>query len=106
MIKKIDRHIVLIGMMASGKSTIGKNMSVERIKLCTKLRRLGIYVEMSSKNKPKMGTQFNYVFENEIPYMIIIGEEEIKTKTFKFKNIIENKESVVTYNEIVTLLST
>ena len=27
MIQKIDRHIVLIGMMASGKSTIGKNLS-------------------------------------------------------------------------------
>ena len=85
-------------------ATIGKNMSIERIKLCTKLRRLGIYVEMSSKNKPKMGTQFNYVFDNEIKYMIIIGEEEIKTKTFKFKNIIDNKENVATYDEIVTVL--
>ena len=27
MIKKLDKHLVLVGMMASGKSTIGKNMS-------------------------------------------------------------------------------
>jgi histidyl-tRNA synthetase len=34
-----------------------------------------------------MGKQLEYVFEHSIPFMIVIGENEMKNKTMQFKNI-------------------
>jgi histidyl-tRNA synthetase len=74
-------------------ATIGNNMIEERLKLCIELRRLDIICEMSPKNNPKMRQQFDYVFDNQIPYMIIIGNTEIQNNTIKLKDIDKNEEN-------------
>lgn len=67
-------------------ATIGANMIIPRVKLCSELRRFGLQVQISHLANPKMRSQFDEVFSQNIPLMIIIGENELKTnlksKTF------------------------
>ncbi len=72
-------------------ASVGKNMTGERLKLVCQLRKNGIYAEMSYSNNPKMKGQLDRVFENGIPYMIVIGENEIEKNTVMLKDI-EKKE--------------
>ena len=68
-------------------ATIGKNMVRERLKLCLELRKMGLFCDMSYSTNPKMRPQFKLVFEQQIPFMIIIGENEIKKNTVTLKDI-------------------
>jgi len=45
--------------------------------------------------KPKMMQQMQIVFNNNIKYMIIIGENELITKTIKLKYMDKNQEVVI-----------
>lgn len=68
-------------------ATIGKNMADERFKLVSKLRRMGYKVTMSHLANPKMRPQFDTVFELKIPIMLIMGDQELLTKTIKIKDV-------------------
>jgi len=76
--------------------SIGDNMILERIKLCSIFRQNNIIAQMSHQSNPKMRKQFDYVFQNNIPYMIVIGNEEIKNKKIKIKII--NKKEELTFD--------
>jgi histidyl-tRNA synthetase len=73
-------------------ATVSKNMIMERTILCLELRRAGLRTDMLYSSNPKMGNQFNYVFENKIPFMVIIGDNEIKKNVIKIKNIDKHEE--------------
>jgi histidyl-tRNA synthetase len=93
----IDNAIVYV-------ATVGKDMTRERVKLVMELRKAGISTDMSYSNNPKMARQFETVFENQIPFMIVIGENEIKNGTVMLKNIRTEKQTEYTREDAIKLL--
>ena len=71
------------------------------IVLATKLRNAGINTEIYLNDK-KLKAKFKYADKLKIPYVIIIGEDEIKTQTIKLKNMEtgEEKELPLEVNSI------
>jgi histidyl-tRNA synthetase len=75
-------------------ASVGKNMAIHRLKLVLELRERGINADMVYNSNPKMRAQFDKVFEEDnikIPYMLVIGENEINKNTVKLK-IMESHE--------------
>ena len=68
-------------------ASIGNNMITEKIKLCSKFRKMGFICIMSHLSNPKMRPQFDEVFNMDIPYMVIIGENEIKENKLTIKDV-------------------
>lgn len=63
------------------------------INLANKLRNNGIKTEIYLNNK-KLKAKFKYAAQLEIPYVIIIGEDEIASNKFKLKNMTTGKEKM------------
>lgn len=68
-------------------ASIGKELLLERIKLCNILRQNNVSTMISHLKDPKMKSQYDDVFSKNIPYMIIIGPREILSNTIKIKNM-------------------
>ena len=66
----------------------------EPIKLATELRKIGINTEVYLNNK-KLKAKFKYADKLEIPYVIVIGDDEIKAKKIKLKNMKSGEEKEV-----------
>ena len=71
----------------------------ESIKLATKLRNAGINTEVYL-NEKKIKAKFKYADKLEIPYVIVIGEDEIKQNVVTIKNMKTGEEEKVPNNEI------
>ena len=63
----------------------------EPIKLANKLRKEGINTEIYLNDK-KLKTKFKYADKLNIPYVIVIGEDEIKNKKVKLRNMETGEE--------------
>ena len=72
------------------------------ISLATKLRNNGINTEIYLNNK-KLKAKFKYADKLEIPYVIIIGEDEINSNKFKLKNMSTGDEREIDFAEIDNL---
>ena len=72
------------------------------ITLATKLRNVGINTEIYLNDK-KLKAKFKYADKLEIPYVIIIGEDEIKTQTIKLKNMTTGEEKELQIDENIIL---
>ena len=72
------------------------------ISLATKLRNNGINTEIYLNNK-KLKAKFKYADKLEIPYVIIIGEDEINSNKFKLKNMSTGDEKEIDFAEIDNL---
>lgn len=71
----------------------------ESIKLATKLRNAGINTEIYL-NEKKIKAKFKYADKLEIPYVIVIGEDEIKQNVVTIKNMKTGEEEKVPNDEI------
>lgn len=69
------------------------------IKLATRLRNNGIRTEVYLNNK-KLKAKFKYADKLQIPYVIVIGENEIAENRFKLKNMETGEEKELTIEEI------
>ena len=69
------------------------------IKIATKLRNNGVKTEIYLNNK-KLKAKFKYADKLEIPYVIIIGEDEIQKAIVKLKNMTTGEEKEISFNEI------
>lgn len=74
----------------------------ECIKLATKLRNNGINTEIYY-NKKNIKGKFNYANKLNIPYVIVIGEDEIKNNTLAVKNM-STGEQINVKNDINEIL--
>lgn len=72
-------------------ASVGKGLIKERLRMCWELRCNGLRAEMMHNSNPKMRQQLNKVFDR-IPYMIIIGEDEIASETIKIKDVMNKTE--------------
>ncbi|MCL2413451.1 MAG: His/Gly/Thr/Pro-type tRNA ligase C-terminal domain-containing protein, partial [Bacteroidales bacterium] len=52
----------------------------------------------------KMQKQFNYANNNGIPYVAIIGEDEVKTNTITIKNMQNGQQEKMSVEQLTTLL--
>lgn len=78
----------------------------EAAKLATELRNLKINTEIYLENK-KMKAKIKYADKLKIPYLIVIGEDEIITQKLKVKNMETGKEEQCAFNagEIKKIIS-
>ncbi len=72
------------------------------IKLATKLRNNGVKTEIYLNNK-KLKAKFKYADKLKIPYVIIIGEDEISQNKFKLKDMNTGEEKEILFDDIDSL---
>lgn len=82
-------------------ASVGKGMSVQRMKLCVELRSQGIFATTSFAGNPKMRSQLNATFSRGIPYMVVIGKNEVGKGTVMFKNISTKEQKEIGRSEII-----
>ena len=73
--------------------------NTEVLKLATKFRENGFRV-LIEMNKKKIGKCFEYAERNNIKYVMIVGENEVNTGTYKIKDMDKKEEYSYTLEEL------
>uniref|UniRef100_A0A914EP07 histidine--tRNA ligase n=1 Tax=Acrobeloides nanus TaxID=290746 RepID=A0A914EP07_9BILA len=81
-----------------------KGLLKERMKLCRILWDAGIKSEFAYKANPKMLNQLQYCEDRVIPWVVIVGERELKEGVVKLRNVVSREETDIPYDEIVNEL--
>ncbi|HVT86947.1 MAG TPA: histidine--tRNA ligase [Chitinophagaceae bacterium] len=79
---------------------LGEKESYIAFGLMQQLRQKNIRCELYHE-KAKFDKQFRYAGKKNIPYVIIIGEEEIKNKKCRIKNLAAGKQQDVSWNDLL-----
>ena len=79
-------------------ASIGKNMATHRFKICNMLWEEGIKAETLYNDNLKPQKQMSYAFDNGIPLIIWIGEDEIEKGIVKVK-VLNNRDEKEISNE-------
>ncbi|MBP2024557.1 histidine--tRNA ligase [Peptoniphilus stercorisuis] len=76
---------------------------LDAIKLVSELREKGVKVVLYTE-KAKMGKKFKYADNLDIPYTIVVGEQEVKDQKFSLKNMQTGEQEEFSIDEIVEKL--
>lgn len=76
---------------------------VESMKLAQKLRTNGFYVDIEMTGR-KLKKSLDYANKERIPYVIILGEEELKAQSVKLKDMENGKEETIAMEELIEYL--
>jgi len=74
------------------------------LKLVSHLRTNGLAVEMYP-DPVKLKKQMKYAGDRDIPYVILIGEEERKTKKVTLKNMSDGSQKLLLFNEVLDAIT-
>ena len=77
-----------------------KDCTEEAVKLSSRLRPEGVNSQIYME-KAKMGKKFSYADRLNIPYVIVIGEDEIKNQAYSLRNMETGDQEEVSFQEIV-----
>ncbi|MAF59466.1 MAG: histidine--tRNA ligase [Candidatus Pacebacteria bacterium] len=83
--------------------TLDKDVVDFSTRLARELRSVGLNVEVDASSK-KVGDQVKLASKKSIPYVICIGEEEIKSEKFKLKNLETGEEKEVSKGDIASAI--
>ena len=72
--------------------------------LLQKLRSTGIRAEIFPEST-KMKKQFNYADKQDIPYVLVIGSDEIANKKYSLKNMKDGTQEMLSIEQITKVLS-
>ena len=76
---------------------------LDAIKLVSELREKGVKVVLYTE-KAKMGKKFKYADNLDIPYTVVVGEQEVKDQKFSLKNMQTGEQEEFSIDEIVEKL--
>ena len=82
-------------------AAVGKNLTKERFKVVNELWDAGIKTEFLYNENPRMDKQMNYATEYLIPFVIFIGESELKENKLKIKCMAVEKEITIERQNLV-----
>ena len=85
-------------------SYLSNDLIKNSLKLANKLRENGIPTDLYSE-KARLKKQLQYANNNNIPFVIIIGEDEIKNGKYILKNMKDGNQNLLTINEIINKMS-
>ncbi|MBL7036311.1 histidine--tRNA ligase [Candidatus Microgenomates bacterium] len=74
------------------------------IKIARELRDNGINTELFPDENTRLDKQLKYADKKQIPYVVIIGPEEVKNKLVTLKNMKTKEQKKVTIEEVCNLL--
>ena len=75
------------------------NTNIECLKIANEIRKLGFCVEVEMTNK-KLKKSMDFANKEKIPYVIVLGEDEVKKKSFVLKNMFNGNITEVKMNEL------
>lgn len=78
---------------------IPMNTNIECLKLANILREFGYKVEMEMQDK-KLKKSLKYANKEKIPFVIVLGENELKNEKFNLKDMFNNKEITINLNNL------
>lgn len=84
-------------------ANFGYNEALYSLKAIKTLRENGIKAELYP-DKTKLDKQFKYADKRGIPFMIIIGEEEIQKRIYNLKNLHSGEQISVSLEELIEKL--
>ena len=85
-------------------ASAGDNMLRERMKLTKVLWDANISAEFSQQENPKLKFEIANALDRQIPFMVIVGEEEAKQSTCKVKDLNARTEDTVAVCDLVKTL--
>ncbi len=81
----------------------GENEALYAMKSMKWLRNKGVRSEMFPSSA-KLKKQMNYANNKQIPFVILVGEEEIEQGTFKLKNMTTGEQNTCNQEELIRLI--
>ncbi len=81
----------------------GETEAMACLQAVTKLRQAGVKAELYPDNA-KMKKQMNYANRRTIPFVVLVGEEEVKAELFTLKNMDSGEQNKLKLNELLELL--
>ncbi len=73
------------------------------LEILSYLRNNGIKAEIYPENS-KMKKQFEYADKKNIPFVLVIGEEEIKIQKFNLKNMLNGEQTLLSKEQLIAQL--
>ncbi|XP_062504487.1 histidine--tRNA ligase, cytoplasmic-like isoform X2 [Corticium candelabrum] len=77
-----------------------KNMLLERMKLCSELWAEGVKAEILYKCNPKFLSQCQFCEEQQVPFLAIVGENELSQGVVKIRNAATREETTVKRQDV------
>ena len=85
-------------------ANFGEQEEKHSMKLLRQLRDAGINAEIYPENA-KMKKQFKYADDKQIPYVAVIGEEEMNKQVVSLKHMLSGEQNVLTIEELIEQLT-
>lgn len=82
----------------------GENMMLERMKIARLLWNAKISSEFSQQENPKLTREISDALDRDIPFMVIVGEDEAKENKCRIKDLAKKEEETIYQNELVSKL--
>lgn len=73
------------------------------VETANELRRVGIYAQVYIESG-KVGKKFNYADKLNIPYVIVIGQEEVENNTYSFRDMKTGEQKNISLEEVIKCL--
>ena len=78
---------------------IPMNTEIESLNLANEIRDLGFKVEIEMTRK-KFKKSMDYANKEKIPYIIVLGEDEVKRKSFNIKNMNTGEQTEIKFDNL------
>lgn len=75
------------------------NTEIKSLKIGNEIRSLGYNVEIEM-NKRKFKKNMDYANKEKIPYVIVLGEDELSSNSFNVKNMLTGEENKIQFDEL------
>lgn len=84
-------------------SNFGKEEGMHALEVLQQLRDAGIAAEIYP-DAVKLGKQFKYADQKQIPFVLLLGAEEMKSGVFKLKNLASGEQEEMRIGEVIEKL--
>lgn len=95
--KTVDKNVAVLFI------NFGENEALYCLKTIKKLRNNNINAELYP-DAAKMKKQMNYANKRNIPFVVLVGEEEIESQIFTIKNMISGEQFKLAFDALIKLI--
>ena len=74
----------------------------QKQELANEIRNLGFNVEIEMNNR-KLKKSIDYANKEKIPYVIVLGEDEVNRKSFNIKNMFSGEQKEIAFDDLTII---